>query len=149
MTTHGAGMAQRPPERRPWSVRVGLVLLWIATLCVAGLMAIVAVFFVATLGMPGAMPSPLTLAVGVLILLGTLTMVVVLIFATRGRAWARWTAAGIGIAAGALALLGIAATRSAAPEMIGLSVAALLGGILLALPIPRRGPRGSSVEGTG
>ena len=137
MTTHRAGMEQRSTEGRPWTARMGLALLWIATGCIAALMVLAAVFFVATLGLPGAMPSPLTLAVGVLILLGVLAMVVVLIFATRGQAWARWTAAGVGIAVGALALLGIAATRSAAPEAIGVSVAALLGGILLALPTSR------------
>ena len=126
---------------------MGLALLWIATGCIAALMVLTAVFFVATLGLPGAMPSPLTLAVGVLILLGALAMVVVLIFATRGHGWARWTAAGVGIAAGGLALPAMAATRSAAPEAIGVSVAALLGSILLTLPIPRRAARAEPSPG--
>ncbi|MGM1028881.1 MAG: hypothetical protein ACQEWM_03295 [Actinomycetota bacterium] len=129
---------QRTTGRPHWTTRLGLALLWVACLCLAGLMALLTVFYVATMDLEGAQPSTSELVMGVLTVLGVLLMLTVLVFATRGAAWARRAAAIAGIAVGGLALLAIAVTRSPAPETVGVSLAALIGGVLLLLPRPPR-----------
>ncbi|MET4098454.1 chromate transport protein ChrA [Agrococcus sp. UYP10] len=125
-------------------MRIGLVLLWVAFLCLAGLMALLTVFYVATIDQPGAQPTGAELTLGVVgAVVPLVLLLVVLIFASRRREWARWFALVAGIGAGLLALLAMAATRSPAPETVGIALAALVGGVLLALPASGRWYRGA------
>lgn len=133
---------QRTTERPRWTVRVGLALLWIAFLCLAALMALMTVFYFATMGLEGAQPSTSELVIGVLAVLATLALLTLLIFATRGSAWGRRGAAVAGIVIGGLALLVIVATGSPAPQTVGAALAALVGGVLVLLPTFRPSPAG-------
>ncbi|ROR65917.1 hypothetical protein EDD26_1288 [Agrococcus jenensis] len=129
-------------------MRIGLVLLWVAFLCLAGLMALLTVFFFATIDLPGGQPTAAELALGVVgAVVPLVLLLVVLLFASRRREWARWFALIAGIGAGLLALLAMAATRSPAPETVGIALAALVGGVLLALPASGRWYRGAPREG--
>ena len=134
--------------RAPWTVRVGLALLWLAFASLAAVMVLLTVFYVATLDLEGGQPSIPELTIGVLTVLGTLAMLTVLIFATLRKGWARWVVGVVGIAAGSLALLAITATRSPAPETVAFALAALVGGVLLVLPTSGRWYAGAPARAT-
>lgn len=135
--------------RAPWTVRVGLALLWLAFASLAAVMVLLTVFYVATLDLPGAQPSVPELTMGVLTVLAALLTLTVLILATLGKGWARWVAGVAGIAAGSLALLAITATRSPAPETVAFGLAAVGGGVLLLLPASGRWYAGAAGTRSG
>lgn len=115
--------ARRPV---PWTAVVGLALLWLALVAVAAFSVLFSLWSAAT-----AAPSPLDIVLGVLPLL---VAVAILVCATLRVRWARWVAVVLGVVLGALALVVLLATLSPAFETVAISLAAIAGGTLLALP---------------
>ncbi|MGC5077403.1 hypothetical protein [Agrococcus sp. DT81.2] len=120
----------------PWTAIVGLALLWAALLGVGYFAALLTLWELATLDGSGA-AGP-TLATGFVSLLPLVLMLVVLVFASLRRGWARWGAVAFGLAAGALGLVVLFATGSPALETLALAGAAVAGAVLLALPTSGR-----------
>lgn len=128
-----------------WTAVVGLVLLWGAFIAAAYFSTLLSLWFLATLD-AGAEIGPgdimLSVASGVVPLaLG----LVVLVCASLRQRWARWVAVVAGIGLGALGLFLLWSWSSEALQTVLMGGAALVGGILLALPTrgrwhrPRRG----------
>lgn len=128
-------MASTSPAGLPWTVRIGVLLLSIVSIGLVALMVLVAIFAVASIGLPGAQPTVVQVIIGVFgLTVPALLLLIAVIFTMRRHAWARWLAVVVGIVGGTVALLAQLSQPSPAAPFIWAAAASILGGALLALP---------------
>ncbi|MFJ6114279.1 hypothetical protein ACIQC8_09225 [Agrococcus sediminis] len=134
MTDTGTASAPRAPRAgRPWTALVALVLLWGAFLSVARFAVVLTLWYVATLGLPTEDPGG-EAATAVALGVGVVLVLVALIAVSLRRRWARWPVVVLGAVGGVAGLGILVATASPAPETVLMSLAPLVGAVLLALP---------------
>lgn len=90
-------------------------------------------WYLATVGLPTEDPGG-DAATAVALGLGVVLVLVALIAVSLRRRWARWPVVVLGAVGGVAGLAILAATASPAPETVLMSLAPLVGAVLLALP---------------
>lgn len=134
MTDSGTASAPRAPRARwPWTALVALVLLWGAFLSVARFAVVLTLWYLATVGLPTEDPGG-DAATAVALGLGVVLVLVALIAVSLRRRWARGPVVVLGAVGGVAGLGILVATASPAPETVLMSLAPLVGAVLLALP---------------
>ncbi len=111
----------------PWTAVVGLILLWAALVAVGYFTITFTLLYTGT----AETIAPLEL-LG--IVAPSVAVLALLVCATLRVRWARWVVVVLGIGLGVLGLLVLLVTLSPSPTTVAMSLAAIVGGVLLALP---------------
>lgn len=117
-----------------WTAVAGLVLLWGALLVCLYFASMMNTWYFATIGQAADVQASTVLTDLLLGGLPIALVIVVLVLASLRQRWARWVAVVAGIGLGAAGLLVLLVTMSPAPSTVALAAAAIVGGVLLALP---------------